>query len=406
MAEVRHSLRQTVTEEEVLSWRDEFPILSRKIHVANCSQSAQAKRVRRAVNAYLDNWQDIGMDWDLWMAEVVRAKQEFAGLIGAEDSEISVSMSVSDAVAGVAGSLDYPAYPGKRNGVVVTLAEFPTVGQIWLAHERYGAQVSFVPLNNGAVELEEYDRLVTDRTLLTSITHVYYQNGFKQDLDAIVDLCHRKGSMVLVDGYQSCGTCAVDVHKQNIDMYTSGNLKYLLGLPGIAFLYVNKEIAPRLKPVQTGWFGQRDPFSFQVNVLDYSGDTRRFDTGTPPVITAFAARAGMAIINEIGPARIGAYLDDLSSFTIAEADKRSIPVVSPRDIRRKGPITAIPLKMDSHVMEKELAKRDIVASARGSVIRIAPHFYTTRDDIIRVLDCIRDIIDTHEGKNNQTGGLL
>jgi selenocysteine lyase/cysteine desulfurase len=345
------------------------------------------------VERYLDNWLSAGMDWDCWMEEEDLAKGEFARIIGADKDEISVAMSVSDVISGVAGSLDYR---GERNGIVTTEAEFPTVGQVWLAHERGGARLSFVPMKDGEIKIDEYERLVDDKTLLVSLTHVHYKNGFKQDLDALVDICHRKGAMVLVDGYQGCGVAPVDVHKQKIDMYTSGNLKYLLGIPGIAFLYVRGDLAPKLLPSQTGWFGQRDPFSFNVKVLDYAETARRFDTGTPPVIAAFAARAGMEIINEVSPAAISERLVFLGALAVAEADKRGLPVFGPRDGGRKGPVTAISLKMNSHLMEAELAKQDIIAASRGNVIRVAPHFYSTGEEIIHALDKIKEIMASHE----------
>jgi len=378
-----------LSEAELLKWREEFPILKNIIHVGNCSQSAQAKRVRAAINAYLDNWLTVGMDWESWVKEVILAKEEFAKLIGADADEIAVASCASDLVSSIASTLDYS---GKRPKIVCTEAEFPTVGHIWLGHQKYGAKIDYVPVKNGAIDLADYERYVDDTTLLTSITHVYYQNGFKQDLDAIVDICHRKGSLVMVDGYQACGTAPIDVHKQKIDIYLTGNLKYMFGIPGIAFMYVNRNLVPMLKPARTGWFGQENPFSFKVRILDYASDGRRFDTGTPMVLTSYAARAGMQILNEVGVPAIAERIDFLSRVAIEEADKHGLDMVSPRDISKKGGTTAIRLKFDSHDMEVELKKRNVIGSARGEVIRVAPHFYTTASEIAYVMEQIADII--------------
>jgi len=378
-----------LSEADILKWREEFPILKNTIHVGNCSQGAQSKRVRAAINAYLDNWLTVGMDWDSWMREVFLAKSEFAKLIGADPEEISVGSCASDVCSSIASALDYT---GKRAKIVTTEAEFPTIAYIWLAHQKYGAKIDYVPVKEGSIDLADYGRLVDETTLLTSITHVYYHNGFKQDLDAIVDICHRKGSLVMVDGYQACGTTPLDVHKQNIDIYFSGNLKYLFGIPGIAFMYVNKKLSPMLKPAHTGWFGQENPFAFNVRILDYASDARRFDTGTPMVLTSYAARAGLQIANEVGVDAISERIDFLSRVAIEEADKHALDMISPRDISRKGGVTAIRPEFDSHEVETELKKRNIIGSARGNVLRIAPHFYTTANDIIFVMDQVADII--------------
>ncbi|RJQ10366.1 MAG: aminotransferase class V-fold PLP-dependent enzyme [Bacillota bacterium] len=370
-------------ESVVAAWREEFPILADAIHVGNCSQGPQSRHVRRAIEAYLDNWLTVGMDWDYWMAEVSRAKAEFARLIGASPDEIAVSTSVSEAVSSVASAL---RTANGRRKVVATEAEFPTVGHVWLAHQKYGYKVEFVPVRDGQLMLDDYDRYVDQDTLVASITHVYYLNGFKQDLEPVVRLAHSRGSLVLVDAYQSLGTCPLDVKALDIDFLASGNLKYLLGIPGIAFLYVKRDLVPGLTPAVTGWFGQENPFSFEVRLLDYARDARRFDTGTPPVMPAFAARAGMEIVNHLGPKAISDRVDMLSRVALDACRRHGLKSVSPEDISRKGPTTAIDVPGgDSHAVEVALRARNIIASARGPVIRVAPHFFIRPEDIERVV---------------------
>lgn len=381
--------KQLMSDSEVEKWRQEFPILKTAIHVGNCSQSAQSLRVRKAINDYLDNWLTVGMDWEGWCDEVNNAKAEFAKLINASPDEIAISSSVSEIISSVASALDYL---GARSKIVTTDMEFPTVNYVWLAHQKYGAKVDTISVNKQhQIELSEYERYIDDRTLLTSIAQVYYFNGFKQDIKAIADIAHRKGSLILVDGYQCLGTEPVDVKAMNIDIYTSGNLKYLFGIPGIAFMYVRKELAQLLKPALTGWFGQENPFDFHPRYVDYASDTRRFDTGTAPVLNAYAARAGLEIVNEIGVEKIKDRMDYLSAYALEACLKRGLTTISPFDVSKKGGTTAI-LVADSHHVELELKKRNIIGSARGEVIRVAPHFYTRIQDLDVVFDALADIL--------------
>ena len=94
------------------------------------------------------------MDWDAWVDEVHLAKQEFARLINAAADEIAVFSSVSEATSAVASAIDFG---GGRNGVVVTEAEFPTIGHVWLAQERNGARVTWVPVRDGEIDPASYD---------------------------------------------------------------------------------------------------------------------------------------------------------------------------------------------------------------------------------------------------------
>jgi selenocysteine lyase/cysteine desulfurase len=275
--------------------------------------------------------------------------------------------------------------------VVTTEAEFPTVGHVWLAHARYGLEVEFIPVRDGAIELDEYEGRVDERTLIVSATHVYYQNGFKQDVKRIAEIAHRAGAPLHVDAYQSLGTCRVDARALDIDILVSGNGKYLLGVPGVAFIYVKEELVGRLEPALTGWFGRVDPFAFDPKTLDYAADARRLEVGTPPVFAAVAARAGMELIEEAGDRRIEARIDELSSYSIEAAAAHGLEYAGPADVREKGATTAIRVP-DPHEVQELLKERRVVASARGDVMRIAPHFFTTTEDIDRALTELRSVL--------------
>ncbi len=365
-------------------WRTQFPILKKFLHVANCSQAPQSTFTRNATLEYLDNWNEMGMDWERWMEEIFHAKEEFAKIIHADPSEIAVGTSVSELTSAVASALPLNTH---RKKVVVTDAEFPTVGFVWQAQQKYGFEVDFIPVKNGVIEVDDYDRYVDNRTMITSACGVYYYNGFRQDLASVIPKIHDKGSLAYVDGYQGLGTYPLDVKALDIDFLASGNLKYLLGVPGIAFLYVKKEIIEYLKPAFTGWFGQADPFAFDIHNFLYADDARRFDSGTPPVPTAYIARSGMQIINTVGVEKIFEWTNILSEHCLKGAMARGLEIASPTDIRIKAPNTAIRVPGNSHDFELALREKGIIASARSDVVRIAPHFFITTEDLDYILDC-------------------
>lgn len=370
-------------------WRKQFPLLSTYTHVANCSHAPQSTFTRNAALEYLENWNTMGMDWDRWMEEVYHAKEEFAKIINADPGEIAVGTSVSEFTSTVASSLPLNT---NRKKVIVTDAEFPTVGHVWLANQKYGFNVQFIPVKNGIIDIGDYDRYVDENTIITSICDVYYYNGFKQDLKSIIPKIHEKGSLAYVDAYQGLGTHPLDVKELDIDFLASGNLKYLLSVPGIAFLYVKKEIAEYLHPAFTGWFGRVDPFAFDIHNLDWAKDARRFDNGTPPVPTAYIATAGMKIINTVGVENIYQWTNILSEHCIKGALERGLDLASPTDLNIKAPNTAIRVPGDSHEFEMALRKKGVIASARSDVVRIAPHFFTRLEDIDYILDCYVEIL--------------
>jgi selenocysteine lyase/cysteine desulfurase len=350
----------------------------------NCSQAPQTDLTRAAAERYLESWNQSGMDWDAWVEEVHLAKQEFARLINATVDEIAVFSSVSEATSAVASAIDFT---GRRDGVVVTEAEFPTIGHVWLAQQRHGARVAWVPVRDGAVDPASYDDVLDERTAIVSACHGYYLNGFTQDIPRLAKRVHAAGALLYVDAYQTLGAQPVDVRAMDVDFLAAGNLKFLMGIPGIAFLYVRRALIDTLSPTITGWFGRANPFAFQVKQLDWAATAARFDTGTPPVANAYISRAGMSIINEVGPDRIRAWLEVLGGRLIEGGRARGLTLHGTSDMARKTSTTAF-VVADSHAVEMAMRKRGVLPSARGSVIRLAPHFYNSLDDVDTSLDAL------------------
>jgi selenocysteine lyase/cysteine desulfurase len=371
---------------DIDAWRRRIPLLASCIPLNNCSQGPQTDLTRAAADRYLESWNRTGMDWDAWMEEVRLAKASFAALIGAATRDIAVFSSVSEATSAVASALDFT----DRNRVLASEMEFPTTGHVWLAQERRGAKVSWVAMREGMIDLDQYDKYLTAGTSLVTACSGYYVNGFMQDIGAIVKRAHSVGALVFTDAYQALGAMPVDVRESGVDFLASGNLKYLMGVPGIAFLYVRPELAETLHPTTTGWFGRANPFAFDVKRLDWSAGASRFDAGTPPIMNAYIARAGMEMISSIGVDKIRAWHQVLSQRLREGGRERGLKQHGTSDLARKTANTAF-IVNDSHAIERAMRARGVLPSARGPVIRLAPHFYNTIDDVDMALDVLAEL---------------
>jgi selenocysteine lyase/cysteine desulfurase len=372
------------------NYRSLFPVLASKIHLASCSQGAIAKTVSESIEEYMNSLLTMGVNWSQSIQEVEKAKTGFAKLIGADPNEIAVLGSVSDIFSTIASSLSFEK---GKNRIVTTDMDFPTVGHVWLAQQKFGANVSFIPSHQGVIPIEYYERFVTPDTLITSISHICYYNGFKQDIKAIAEIVHRKGSLLFVDAYQSAGQVPIDVKKMDIDILAAGTRKYMLGIPGIAFLYMKAELAEQWKPRVTGWFGQANHSKFDVHQLTQAPGARRFETGTPSFISAYAATAAIRLLLEIGVENISSYLRQLAQFALDYGQEKGLQVVGPLSAHQRGAMTAFYAENAGQI-ESIMKERNIIVSARNDVIRIAPHFYNTQDDVRQAIDELATILNT------------
>ena len=366
------------------AWRARIPLLRTFIPMNNCSQAPQTDLTRAAADRYLDSWNATGMDWDAWMEEVQLARQQFARLINASADEVAVCSSVSEAASAIASAIDFS---GRRPKVVVTEAEFPTIGHVWLAQQKRGARISWVPIRDGRIDPTEFDRALDNQTAILSASHGYYLNGALQEPADLARRAHAHGSLLFLDAYQTLGAVPVDVKASGVDFLASGCLKYLMGLSGIAFLYVRRELIQSLTPAITGWFGRVNPFGFDAKTLDWSQTASRFDTGTPPIINACVARAGMQIITAVGAEKIRAWHEVLAQRLIDGGRARGFTLHGSPDTGRKTANTAF-VVADSHAVELAMRARGVIASARGPVIRLAPHFYSSLADVDAALDAL------------------
>ena len=370
-------------------FRQQFPILKNKIQLSSCSQSAMHETVKESIQNYMDSWEQGGMDWMQWMQECEEARELFAKQINAKPSEVAIVSSVSHAAAAISTSLK-PI--GKRNQVVITDFDFPTIGHVWRSNEKE-FDVEFLKQNeNGFNTVADYNSMLSDNLLLFSTSHVNYYNGFKQDLREISSCVHEKGGYFFVDAYQSFGQTPIDVKAMNIDFLAAGMQKYGLGIPGIAFLYVNEEIANELTPKITGWFGQANPFAFDVRGKEYAEGAKRFDSGTFPMINGYAAHAALKILDNLDLGVVEKHLALLSSTAKQEIQNVGLENRSLFNLNEKGSSTAVFVKNASEV-EQSLAKEGIIVSARNDVIRIAPHYYNTEEDVKITIDALAKVVE-------------
>jgi len=365
--------------------RSGIPLLQHAIPMNNCSQAPLTIATRAAAESFLSSWDERGMDWESWMAEVAAARTEFAGLINASPDEVAAVTSVSHATAVVASSLDFRT---GRNGVVCSGAEFPTVGHIWLAQRELGADIQWVPTRDGVLTPDDYEPFVTDRTRIVSAAHAYFLNGTLQDIRAIARLAHGRGALIYVDAYQSTGVVPVDVKAMEVDILASGTLKFLMGTPGIAFLYVRKELIRQMEPRVTGWFGRENPFAFDPMRLDWSDTATRLEAGTPAIFSAYVSRAGMRLLRDAGLQEVYAHCDLLSRHLDAEGARLGLRIHGRSAPAGRTTSTGF-IVGDAHGVEQRLRTRGVIASARGPVVRLAPHFYNTMDDVDRALHALR-----------------
>jgi selenocysteine lyase/cysteine desulfurase len=368
--------------------RAEFPVLKRKTYLNSGSYCALANDVKSAFDAYMEDRLLVGANWDMWITKNESVRALTAKLLHAAPDEIAVTASVSAGINSLASAIDFS---GVRNKVVISDFEFPTNAQIWHAQEPRGANVVHVPrAADGYIPLENFADAIDENTRLVAVTHVCFRNGAKLDIPGIVRLARAKGAQVLLDCYQSVGSLDIDVKALDVDFAAGGMLKYLLGTAGIGFLYVRDSCIESLVPTNTGWFAQANIAAMDISANRPAHNARRFEAGTPAVVNAYAAEAGLKFVLGVGTPAIEKRNYALTSRCMQKLEEIGWPSITPKQEGRRGATVAVP-SCNSAGLTQELLKRDIVASHRDDNLRASFHFYNNDDDIESLVAAMKDL---------------
>lgn len=367
------------------AWRAEFPTLDRCTFLNTCSLGALSRRSRAAVTHFLDLWEEHGAAawYRTWLGECAALRSSFERLTGGAPGSVALAPSVGVALGVIASCYDYR----KRNRVITTALDFPTIPHQWLV--RPEVEVVILPSDDGiGVPLERYAAALDERTALVATSHVFFTSGYIQPIAEIARLAHAAGAHALIDGYQAAGQVPLDVVRDDVDFYLSGGLKWLIGGPGIVELYARPDLIAQLHPTLAGWFAHRDQFAFDAEHFVFHDDARRFEVGTPAMAAVYAARAGLDIVLEIGPQAIRARTQALVADLAARLGEIGASLKLPADPATHAGIVMMHAA-DPAPIVRGLRERNIIVDYRPGFVRISPYFYNTEEENAIIADALR-----------------
>jgi kynureninase len=227
--------------------------------------------------------------------------------------------------------------------------------------------------------------------VLVVVSLVLFKSAYIENAAAIAEKAQRVGARVVLDVYQGAGTIPLDLESLGVEFAVGGSVKWLCGGPGNGYLYVRPDLAREIEPAIAGWAAHARPFEFETGALDFAEAPERFQSGTPNVPALYAARAGYEIIREIGVRAIRAKSLTLTRRLINFARESGFAINTPDDDGHRGGTVIIDVP-NGAVVTQHLIDHGIIVDYRpGAGIRIAPHFYTTAEEIDLAVEALVSI---------------
>ena len=364
-------------------YRDEFPVTENLIYLNHAAVAPLPRRSAQAMQELADDALRFGsLHYDRWLDTYEGVRVAAARLIGAQRSEIALVKNTSEGVSMVAQGLHW--HPGDR--IVAFREEFPANYYPWLRLEgTKRCTVDWLSVND---PLEQIEIACTGAKLL-AISFVQYLSGFRADLQAIGEICHRHHCFFFVDAIQGLGAFPLDVEAAHIDALAADGHKWLLGPEGCGILYVRKSRQDSIFPEEFGWTNVAAYHDYASRDMALREDAGRYECGTLNTIGCYGLRASMELILEVGVGRIAPAVQGLADQLAEGAVKKGYQLLGDRTRENGAGIVALEKPgVDSRKIVHDLKQKGIYAAPRQGWIRMSPHFYISPEEMERVIEAL------------------
>ena len=310
---------------DITAIRNDFPILGREVYkrpLVYLDNGATTQKPRKVVDAMVDEYYNVnanvhrGVHFLSQQATDLheQSRETVRRFINAKStSEIIFTRGTTESINLLAFSFG-EAFVKTGDEIVVTEMEHHSNIVPWqMLCERKGARLKVVPISDeGTLRMDEYRRLLSDKTRLVCCTHVSNVLGTVNPVKEIVDIAHSNGTPVLIDGAQSTPHFAVDMQEIGCDFFAFSGHK-IYAPTGVGVLYGKEEWLEKLPPYQGGGeMIQKVTFEHTTyNALPY-----KFEAGTPDYVATHALAAALDYVSSLGMDNIFAHEQALTRYAL------------------------------------------------------------------------------------------
>jgi len=366
-----------------------FPYLNNNIiyfnHAATGPISLPVKN--RMIELVTENCENNLDDYSSFLQMLDETKLLLSKMVNSNPDRIAFVDNTTNGINILAQSIKWKQ--GDR--VLLNDVEFPANVYPFLNLKKFGVEVDYVKSCNGIVTAEQIIEGVKPQTKLISVSFVQFLSGYKADLEKIGDYCRSNNIIFCVDGIQGIGAVQIDVVKCKIDFLSCGTQKWLLGMQGLAFIYIDEMLQQKITPANVGWLSVNNAW----NLLDYKMDLKTsanvFQGGTLNTFGIYAFNTSLKLFSEYGIDNVEKDIISNSKYFLSKLNEinTACPLSGCSENNLAGIVT---IKIDNPAkVFDQLSNRKIICSHREGLIRFAPHFYNTHHEIDMVVDELQKI---------------
>ena len=395
---------------DVYKIRKDFPILGKKvnntdlIYFDNAATSQTPNQVIDTIsNYYKENNSNIHRGLHSLSADATNKYENSRSIIknhfgAAHEHEIIFTSGTTHGINIISSGLE-KSISSKDELIVSEMEHHSNIVPWQMLCEKTGSKLKVLPINDdGTLDMDEYNSLLTPKVKFVFINHVSNTLGIVNPIKEIIDLAHRNGSKVLVDGAQGAAHFKINLQELDVDYYVASAHK-LCGPTGVGFLYGKSELLNSLPPYQGG--GEMIS-NVTFNKTEYADLPHKFEAGTPNISGVIGFGAAIDYMNSIGFNNIEVYEKELLDYATENLKKidnikiygdinNKISVISfnignhhPSDIGSILDQYGIAVRTGQHCTQPIMDHFNIPGTVRASF-----SFYNTKSEIDLFIDAVK-----------------
>ena len=364
-------------------FRTKFPTIGRWAFFDHAAVSPLPAPTVAAMKEYADDMAINGvLSFDRWTNRIEAIRKDAGQLLNADPLDVAF---VANTTAGI--GIVAEGFPWQRGDNVITAAEeYPSNQYPWMNLTDRGVEVRAVPSRGSRVAINDLREAMDDRTRVLAISAVEFASGYRNDLDALGELCRSKNIFVFVDAIQSLGLFPMDVQRTPIDALSADGHKWLLGPEGAGLFWVRREWLDKLHPVGVGWNSVVGAHDFGTIDFRLKPNAGRWEGGTANAVGICGLGASLRLLLDAGIPVIRDRVLELTDYLCEKAASVGWSVFSSRAANEWSGIVSLTKEgVSPWNVKKQCLAEGIVVNVRGGRLRVSPHAYNTFEEIDRLI---------------------
>ncbi len=361
--------------------RELFPITSGYVNLNNAAESPMNLLAKNQLSKYLEFSENYPHVKPEARSEV---RECLSYLFGGNPSDYSLVTSTGHGLGLVASGYNWSA----GDNIVLPAKEHWNNSYPWIMQESKGVEIRFANINDSTqIDYDHLEQLVDENTQVITLAAVRFNSGLRVNLEKISKIARANDALLVVDGIQAVGAVPVNVIDERIDVLSAGGFKWLLGLPGTGFLYLNERARGRIKPAMPGMFSGK----IQYDKIEPYNNSKKYETGTIAYPLFYSWIAGLKLLQDLGIDNIYNRIIMLTDRLIDGLKSKNVSILSPiNNINERSGILIFSIGSidDNYQLYQKLLDNKVIITYREGVLRVSPSFYNNTDDIDKLLSFI------------------